>query len=500
MKLKQSLQLKLLYSFMLIITVLVIGVSFGVSLLVKEQMLVNKQQELIAKGSELTHTVDEYYQKNGSLAGLETLLNTVDSFLESRVWVVTEAHQVVAMSTPRWGMRAGMHGLSPRGGNMKGTGLLMQAGGMRSIVNELSPVFEGNTLTRTFDNPYYGEKMLLVALPIELSNGSIRGAVVLHAPVTGIDSFMGRIYYYIGAAALTAIFLSLLAVTWFTRTIVRPLENMQQTAVAMARGDYSKQIKVATSDEVGHLGVALNALATDLAKYTAELEQMETLRREFVANVSHELRAPLSVIRGYHEALMDGTVTDPKLTTKYHQFMQSEIVRLEQLIKDLLDLSRLQSGKDHAEKEKIPLSSLVTSVLHMLKQQAEQKQIALDSDIDASLPAITGNGARLTQLMLILLDNAIKYTPPNGTITVRTYLEDHFAVLQVEDTGIGISKDDLPYIWERFYKADKSRCRDDEGTGLGLAIAKQIVELHEARAEVTSVSSQGTSFKVKFPL
>lgn len=500
---KHSLQLKLLYSFMLIIIVMIIGVSLGVSLLIKEQMLANKQQELIVKGSELARVVGSYQQEDINLEQLTDFLSNADKFLETRVWVVNGSRQVIAMSTPHWRMRgrmAGPAGLGPFSGNMGNNGPMMQAGGMRAILNQLDSVFAGKVWSRTIENPYYGEKMLVVAVPIQVSNGSVSGAVLLHAPVTGINSFMQRIYYYIGAAGLAAVILALLVVSWFTRNIVRPLKAMQQTAVAMARGDYSTLIKVETSDEVGHLGLALNSLSQDLSRYITELEHMEKLRRDFVANVSHELRAPLTVIRGYHEALMDGTAGDPQLTQKYHQFMQSELARLEHLIRDLLDLSRLQSGKVDIDKEDIPLSALANSVINILKQQAEQKQIVIHANTAELPPPIVGNGDRITQLLLILLDNALKYTPPGGTIAVTTSKEDDAVVLRVSDTGIGIPASDLPYIWERFYKVDKSRCRTDDGTGLGLAIAKQIIDLHHAKAEVTSILCQGTTFTIRFPL
>lgn len=498
---KHSLQLKLLYSFMLVIVVTLTVVSLGVSLLIREQVLSGKQQELIAKGKELAREVNSFYQKNGSQEQLGQFLNSVDSFLDSRVWIVNSARQVVAVSTPGRGMGGGMHlGWGAMYGVMGGGGPLRQQGGMSAILNELAPVFAGKTWTQTFDNPVYGEKMLVVAVPIPKSGGGISGAVILNAPVAETDQFMQHIYYYIGAAGLVAVILALLVVNRLTRNIVRPLKAMQETAGAMARGDYSTLVQVETGDEVGHLGLALNSLARDLAKYITELNQMEKLRRDFVANVSHELRSPLTIIRGYNEAILDGTIDDPVLVQKYHRLMRDETVRLEHLINDLLDLSRLQAGKLDTNQDKIPLAAVVDSVVNMLKQQAEQKQVTLMDNTKEPLPPVMGNGDRITQLLLIILDNALKYTPPGGTVTVSTFKEDAAVVLQVADTGMGIPAEDLPYIWERFYKVDKSHSRASNGTGLGLAIAEQIIELHQARAEVTSAPGQGTTFTIKFPL
>lgn len=489
-----SLQAKLLYSFMLVIIVMLVGVSLGLSAIVKEQVVVHKQQELINKGYELANIVNSFYAENSDPEGLSGFLGSVDSFIDSRVWVIDRSRQVVAMSMPGMGIRGKMrgHGPGPMGGVMQG--------GMRMVLNELDTVFNGRVWVKTFEHPFYGEKMLVVAVPIKLTNGSVGGAILLNTPVTGINDFMHSIYIYVGVTGVVAVLLALLVVSRLTRGIVRPLKAMQETAVAMARGDYSNQVKVNSNDEVGKLGLALNSLSQDLAKNIAELERMEKLRRDFVANVSHELRTPLTVIRAYNEALMDGTIDDPEKVKEYHRSIQEETVRLERLIKDLLDLSRLQSQKIDQDEEKIPLATVADSVVTMMRQTADPKHVVIHWKPQESAPFIKGNGDRITQLLLILLDNAIKYTPSGGTVAVGINVEQDQAVLTITDTGIGIPAEDLPYIWERFYKVNKSHSRADSGTGLGLAIAKHIIELHHAKAEVKSCPGQGTTFIVKIPL
>lgn len=489
-----SLQAKLFYSFMFVIIVMLLGVSLGLSAIVKEQMVAHKQQELINKGYELAHMVNAFYAEKSDLEGLSDFLGSVDSFIDSRVWVIDKSRQVVAMSTPGMGGRAKMrgHGPGPMGGVMQG--------GMRMVLNELDTVFNGRVWVKTFDHPFYGEKMLVVAMPVTLSDGSVGGAILLNTPVTGINDFMDSIYLYVGVTGVVAVLVALLVVSRLTRGIVRPLKAMQETAEAMARGDYTKQVKVGSNDEVGKLGLALNSLSRDLAENIAELEKMEKLRRDFVANVSHELRTPLTIIRAFNEALMDGTIGDPEKVKEYQRSMQEETVRLERLIKDLLDLSRLQSQEIDPDEERIPLATIADSVVTMMKQTADPKHITIYWNSQAAAPFIMGNGDRITQLLVILLDNAIKYTPAGGTVTIGINVEQDQAVLTITDTGIGIPPEDLPYIWERFYKVNKSHSRDDNGTGLGLAIAKHIIELHHAKAEVRSCPGQGTTFTITFPL
>jgi len=500
---KQSLQFKLLFSFMLVIIVLLGGVLVGVSALIKEQTLAAKQEQLIVKGTELADALQKSHAETGSFADLDAFLSSADSYLDARIWVLDASRRMINMSGmgmdrgPGWRMNGG-----PGPGSFGHPGMGLQGqGGIRAIIDELDPVFiNRKTWTKSFNSPYYGEKMLVVAVPIILTNGQVGGAVLLHAPVAGIDAFMHRIYYYVGSAGLLSALLALCVVNYLTRKIVRPLKAMQETADAMARGDYNTLVNVETTDEIGRLGLALNSLARDLAGYIAELHKMEKLRRDFVANVSHELRTPLTIIRSYNEALLDGTIDESTHLKRYYRLMRDETVRLDRLINDLLDLSRLQSGKDADDKEKIPLPALVDSVVQMQKLQAEQKGIHLVADTEEPIPAILGNGDRITQLLLILLDNALKYTPSGGAVTVNTFANGDAVVLEVTDTGAGIPAEDLPYIWERFYKVDKSHCRDDSGTGLGLAIAKQIIELHHAAMTVTSQVGQGTKIVIRFPL
>lgn len=495
---KHSLQLKLLFSFMLVIVVMLIGVSLGVSLIMKEEMIANKQQELVEKGSELAEAVRSFQQEHGSLEQLPSFLNNIDGFIESRVWILNESRQVIAMSTAQQRMAGQIPKMTRLGKGMgKGMGL---GTGIGFIQNELDPVFTGQVWVKIFDHPFYEEKMLVVAVPIIGADGSVDGAVLLNRPVTEIDSFMQHIYNYIAIAGLVAFVLALVVVSWLTRGIVRPLKAMQQTADAMAKGDYSTSVTITSHDEVGNLGLALNSLAQDLAKYIEELNQMEKLRREFVANVSHEFRTPMTIIRGYNEALMDGTVNDSELAHKYHRLIGDEILRLERLITELLDLSRLQSITVTMEKEKLPLATLADSVVNLIIQQTEQKQVSIIFNKEEGGDEIWGNGDRVIQLLLIIMDNALKYTPPGGTITVSTLIEDDWVLLKVEDTGIGIPSAELPYIWNRLYKVDKSHCRADGGTGLGLAIGKEIIDLHQAKVTVTSQIQQGTTVAIRFPL
>ena len=341
--------------------------------------------------------------------------------------------------------------------------------------------------------------MMIVAVPIPNGDGTVTGAIILNAPVQGLNNFLTQIYWAIALTGLLALALTLFVVRRLSGGIVRPLREMEETAASMAEGRYDRRVEVTTQDEVGQLGASLNTLAQELSNFVARTEQMEKLRRDFVANVSHELRTPLTIIRGYTEALRDGTVTDPEKTARFHQLIVGETERLERLIADLLDLSRLQANQYEMELEPVPLPEIVDSVVAMLRGKAEAAGVLLSWQGERSLAPIRGNGDRLVQLLLILLDNALKYTPAQGKISVSLTQDAQQVILAVTDTGAGIPAEDLPLIWERFYKVDKAHTRENHGTGLGLSIAREIIDRHNAQVSVTSESGAGTTFTIRFP-
>ncbi|MDR3565154.1 MAG: ATP-binding protein [Negativicutes bacterium] len=501
---KQPLQRKLLYSYIAVTVLILAGVSIAISVLLREYFLASKQQELVSKGYELSRVVESYHDGRIDNGQLTSFINAVDPFLDARIWIIDSNHKVVAVSSPR---RPGLGmGRGPGGGAGMGPGMMqgqgMMGGGMlqRNLVAEFEPVLNGQVVAKSFYHPIYDENVLLVAVPVAREDGTLLGAVVLNAPVKGINQFLVQIYYYIGGIGLLALLVMVVVARSLAKGITNPLKEMQQSASAMARGDYNARIEVESDDEVGELGKSLNTLAQELARFVSNTARTEKLRRDFIANISHELRTPLTLIRGYTEALLDGTITRPEQAEKSHRLMRDETIRLEGLINELLDLSRLQAASTKLEMESVPLAAIAEGVVAMLRQRAEQGAVTLELLAPDGDSVISGNGDRLTQLLLILLDNALKFTPATGKVTVTVVRESEAVILTVADTGAGISQEDLPFIWERFYKADKSHTRSEAGTGLGLAIAREIIERHGANSVVESRPGEGTVFKITFPV
>ncbi|MBI1883746.1 MAG: PAS domain-containing protein [Chlamydiae bacterium] len=243
-----------------------------------------------------------------------------------------------------------------------------------------------------------------------------------------------------------------------------------------------------------------------------ELRRLEKVRQDFVANVSHELRTPLSSIKGYVETLLDGAMENPTDLRQFLQIVSCDSNRLSQLVDDLLDLARMESGKVKMVFLPVDMRRVIQKAISILEQAARAKTLSVNSDLAQDIPQVLGDEVRLSQVMVNLLDNAIKYTPEKGRVTVCAFQDGDFLQVNVKDTGIGIPPDDQPRIFERFYRVDKSRSRevnsprlgrpelgDVGGTGLGLSIVKHIVQAHKGEVWVQSQWGRGSTFGFTVP-
>jgi len=229
------------------------------------------------------------------------------------------------------------------------------------------------------------------------------------------------------------------------------------------------------------------------------LRKLEIIRQEFVANVSHELRTPISSIKGYAETLLDGALKDKENAKDFLKIILSDSNRLASLIDDLLNLSRIESGKLAMEMKSYKLLPLVEKVVASLKGQIEKKLIALTISIPQNIPNILADETRIKQVVLNLIDNAIKYNNPNGEILITANETNDSVKVDITDTGIGIPQKDLPRLFERFYRVDKARSRELGGTGLGLSIVKHIIQAHNGEVSVQSIEGQGSTFSFTLP-
>ncbi len=279
--------------------------------------------------------------------------------------------------------------------------------------------------------------------------------------------------------------------TFVARRIAEPLEAMRQAAQRIASGRYEERVPVASQDELGELADQFNRMA-------ASLQRLEGMRRDLVADVAHELRTPLSGLAGYLEGLLDG-VLDP--SPKVLSQMQREVRRLRRLVDDLDEVSRVEAGQVRLRLVPIPLSEVVEGVLARLADQFRDKRITVSTELPRHLPRVRADPDRVAQILTNLLGNALQYTPPGGRVSVRARHADGEVAVAVTDTGIGIPAEHLPYVFDRFYRVDRSRSRDRRGTGIGLTIAKGLVELQGGRIWAESPGpGQGSTFTFTLPV
>ncbi|MDN5348065.1 MAG: hypothetical protein PWP65_1629 [Clostridia bacterium] len=364
--------------------------------------------------------------------------------------------------------------------------------------SDLQAVLQGKVISYRGPFRFLGTDVLTVVAPVYRDN-KITGTVMLSAPLGPIEKRirdLQRITQYAGLVGIIlATFLSLL----FSRTLSRPLLKMNQAARAMARGDYSRRVVVKSKDEIGLLADSLNSLATKLQEKIATLERLDQTRREFVANVSHELRTPLSIMQAYTEALIDGVANSEADRNKCLRNIHEEILRLRRLVTELLDLQKIEAGRMEMEMKEVSLSVIARRVADKFQALAEERKINLSRDIPAGLSPALANPDRLEQVLINLLDNAIRVTPAGGEVKIKVKEFPEEFRIAVSDTGPGIPPEEQPLIWERFYKVDKSRTRSTGGTGLGLAIAKAIVEAHGGSIEIRSQPGAGSTFVFTIP-
>jgi signal transduction histidine kinase len=295
------------------------------------------------------------------------------------------------------------------------------------------------------------------------------------------------LFFVIFQSAVIGMFMAFLISIWFVRWVTKPLVNIALGATRLAQGDYSTRVPISGPQETQIVALAFNDMAS-------RVEMTQQAQRDFLANVSHDLRTPLTSIQGFAQAISEG-VAEPQVAEIIH----SEASRLNRMVNDLLDLARIQAGRMDMLRKAVQIDILLNSVGKSLGMKAEKQGVHLQLDIP-ELPRVAGDGDRLAQVFTNLVDNAIKHTSAGGQVRLRAALDEASkgVVVVVQDTGEGIPAADLPRIFERFYQVDKSRAKSS-GTGLGLAITAEIIYAHNGKIWVESEYGQGARFTVWLP-
>ncbi len=286
------------------------------------------------------------------------------------------------------------------------------------------------------------------------------------SPTDAHQMFIHSVHRYLIWTSVGALILGALLSLLLTQMALRPLYQMIKTTSLIARGDYSSRVRADSCDEIGELANAFNQMA-------ASLERIEQLRRNMVSNVAHELRTPLTNIRGYLEALQDGVVPP---TQETFQLLHEETLRLISLVENLLQLARADAARFSLELEETDIVELTSRALKKFDLEFRQKNIQVSAQLSEGGAPVLADREKLSQVIENLLKNALQYTPESGFVSIRTESPGREVKFFVQNSGPGIEAKDLPFIFERFYRGEKSRSRDFGGTGIGLAIVKEILE------------------------
>lgn len=337
-------------------------------------------------------------------------------------------------------------------------------------------------------------EIMTVGRPVYSPSGQVIGAVLLHTPVKGMLQTINQGLLILLVSLACALLIGTVLSVFLSHNIVRPLTKINHTALLLSEGDYTAHTNVNRRDEIGELAHTMDEMGDKLRKAEEESEKLQKMRQDFVANISHELRTPVTVIRGSLEALCDGVVTKPDMVEEYHRQLLGESIYMQRLVNDLLDLSRLQNPDFSINISEFNLYDCISDAVRSGHKIAQEKGLSIDFQYDATLYLMKGDYDRVRQMLLIIIDNAVKFTD-QPSHPIRIALEGN--TVSITNTGPGIKREDLPLIFERFYKSRSEKNKN--GTGLGLAIAKQIASRHNIGISVSSIEGGQTTFRFVFP-
>lgn len=456
---------KILLSHLLVLIITTACIGLLLSQLVPNYLIETKRGELISEGMETALFIDTIRDERTVLPSLLTNLSKLSG---ATLWLMDTQGRVISGQPPkRWHHRMTMqhmrHGKeAPYKGNLD------------------SWVYRG----RNDEDP-----SIVAAVPLP-SDASI--ALFLHTPIAGISQTSAAIQRLLLYTSVGSIFLAGIFAFFLSRSLTKPIQEISRAAEKFASGDYDTRTKASGADEIGKLGQTFNKMA-------AALTRIEQNRRDFFSDVTHELKTPIAAIQAVTESLLDGVVTEEKTQKRYLHTVLDETKHMNHLISELLNLAQLESGQLQFHYQTIALDDFLQNQQQKYQLLLSEKRQQLLYSLDPALHCLHADPTRLDQIFANLISNAIRHSPENEAISIEATTEKDWIQFAIIDHGEGIPETELPYLWERFYRVDKSRARNKGGTGLGLSITKKLVEGMGGSIRVESAPGKGTIFYVHLP-
>ena len=440
-----SLRFRLLVAFTLAILVAITTTYFFVGLSTRGEIRQFQERGYRIHTTRVEHILSRYFYEQGDWTGIQPFVEQMEALRGQRI-VLTDASGVVVADSQ---------------GDLLG--------------ERYHPDSPGKTLS-----PPWAEGILGT---VYISPGS-------PADFTSPQRLFKPISRFLLWGSLVAVAIALVITFFLSRRILAPVKALTLTARRLGQGDFSQRVQVQDKGELGELAQAFNSMASDL-------EQAEQLKRNMVADVAHELRTPLSNIRGYLEAARDGVIKSDADTIRS---LEEEAILLSQLVDDLQELALAEAGELKLDIQAEDIAELINQAVAAVRAQAAAKGVSVSIDLPDKLPSVNIDCHRTSQVLRNLLDNAVAHTAKGDTIMVTAWQQANRVKVSVTDTGEGISAEELPNIFERFYRVDKSRTRATGGSGLGLTIAKRLVEAHGGTIEAQSELGKGSRFDFTLPV
>lgn len=462
---------RLLLSYMITVLLGIGVVGISMSIFVQGHIYNTTQEDLLRQAKRVNlaiqdvPVIDELTEK---------VIVFLDESYDTRIWIFNTSGEIIATSTKD----------EVSIGKSVASSIVEKVLKGENVVSKLK--FEGLT-----------EPMLSIVVPWGKEK-NVYGGIVLHAPVVGINNTIGKIKESILWATLIGIMISMIMVSYLSWSISRPLQKINLAASKIGLGNYNERIEINTTDEIGDLADTINTMAEKLGEIDHERQKLDKIRDDFLANVSHELKTPLTVMQGFLEALQDGLINEGG-RQKYYGVMYEETIHMNRLVDDILNLIKLENKGILISKHQISVEPLLHKAAFKFKQKVMEKNIKIEVNVKDGLPKVYADPDRLEQILNNILQNAVNFTE-EGQIKIDAEKDDSFVLIKIADTGIGISQEDQEMIWERFFKVDRGRSKKYKGTGLGLAIVKELIEAHQGKIAVSSEINEGTTIKIWIPV
>lgn len=590
---KKSITLRLTFGFLTIVVISTLLIGIISLSIFKNNIFQVKRTNMEKHALKVSEVIAPLLDNSVSAPNTKDILNIIDSFSNSKVWIVDNNENLITISN-----------------NTMDSIVAINSSDIKSLYNPLiTSALKGIKNSDELLNPYYNEEMMTISVPIKDKNSNIIGAILLHSSIADLSKSMDSFFLYLILALVGEVCIAGFMGYYFSKSISKPIKKINTSALEMARGNYNIKTNVYLKDEVGELAssfdlmslklkhtigqlteektklsniitsmgdgiialdinlqlininnsakkllscelrqvdkdikIVLNELDLEtpikmsmthntkkslskkvnnktlnfslspividsnkvigivmLIQDISEKEAMEQMRKDFVSNVSHEFRTPLTIMRGNLEAIIDGIIAPAEIPENCMTLLK-ETKRLERMVRDLLELSKLDYGKVEVNFAPIDTNSLINDIARTVKPLITNNNIKLELLLKNNLPPLFSDYDKLKQLLLIFLDNAIKFSPANSEIKIKATVDKDSIAIFIIDKGIGIDTANIKHLGERFYKEDRSRSSSKSGTGLGLSIAKKLIEILKGDFSIYSTLNKGTTIKINLPI